>query len=81
VQPEGLEDRTRRVVADVLGLPFDQVTLTTSNSTVKNWDSVNMVNLLMAVESEFSVELSIDDAARLLSVSDILEVLRSRGLT
>ena len=81
MQPEGLEDRTRRVVADVLGLPFDQVTLTTSNSTVKNWDSVNMVNLLMAVESEFSVELSIDDAARLLSVSDILEVLRSRGLT
>ena len=74
-----LEERARKVVADVLGLPPGEVTAATSHENVADWDSVNIINLMMALEAEFSVELGVDDAARLISVASIVEVLGERG--
>jgi acyl carrier protein len=74
-----VDDRARKVVADVLGIPLDQITLATSHESVSGWDSMNVINMMMAMESEFGVELAIDDAARFVSVAAILEVLRERG--
>ena len=74
-----LEERTRKVVADVLGLPLGEVTLETSHENVGDWDSMNVINMMMAIESEFAVELAVDDAARFVSVGAIVAVLRERG--
>ena len=51
----------------------------TSHDTVANWDSLNMINLLLALEAEFEVGLDIEDATDLVSVSDIVHLLRERG--
>ena len=75
-----VEERVRRVVADVFGLPLAAVSLATSSDTVGDWDSANVLNLLMAVEAEFGVTLSTDDAADFLSVELIVAILRERGL-
>ena len=77
---ESLEDRVRQLVSDVFGVPLAQVTLTTSRDEIQDWDSVNVVNLVMALESEFNVALSIDDAADLLSVGIIIALLREKGV-
>ena len=76
-----LEDRTRQVVADVLGIALERVTLDTSHRDVSEWDSLNIINMVMAVESEFGVTLEVDDAARFTSVGAIVAVLRERGAT
>ena len=74
-----IDDRARKVVADVLGVPLDRITLSTSHESVTGWDSMNIINMMMAMESEFGIELAIDDAARFVSMAAILEVLRERG--
>jgi len=74
-----LEDRARKVVADVLGLPLGEVTLGTSHENVSDWDSMNVINMMMAIESEFGIELAVDDAARFVSVGAIVAALRERG--
>jgi acyl carrier protein len=76
--PEPLELRVRRVVSSVLGLPMEQVTLKTSNDDVENWDSLSIVNLMMAIEEEFQVSLSPEEAADLLSVELITHVLQEK---
>jgi acyl carrier protein len=76
--PEPLELRVRRVVSSVLGLPIEQVTLKTSNDDVENWDSLSIVNLMMAIEEEFQVALSPEEAADLLSVELITHVLQEK---
>lgn len=76
--PEPLELRVRRVVSSVLGLPIEQVTLKTSNDDVENWDSLSIVNLMMAIEEEFQVSLSPEEAADLLSVELITHVLQEK---
>jgi acyl carrier protein len=78
--PESLEDRTRKVVAEVFGLPLAEVTRDTSSETVEEWDSLNVLNILMAVESEFSVSISPEEAAGFISVEKIIAVLESKAV-
>jgi acyl carrier protein len=73
---DGLEERTRRVVADVLGLRPEEVSAQTSHLNVSEWDSMAMINLVMALEAEFRISLSVEDASRLVSVAAVLEVVR-----
>jgi acyl carrier protein len=78
--PDTVTDRTRRIVAEVFGLPPQEVSIKTSHDDVENWDSLNILNLLMAVESEFGVSISPEEAAEFLSVESIVAVLRSKGV-
>jgi len=76
-----IEIRTRKVVSDVLGVTLESVTLETTYRDVKQWDSLNVINMVMALEAEFAIALEIEDAARFTSVVAILDVLRERGAT
>jgi len=75
-----MEERARRVVADVLGLAINEVCAETSYTTVACWDSVAMINIAMAVESEFEVEIGIEDVTRLDSMANVMNVLREKGI-
>ena len=77
---EAIETRVCRLVADCLGIPPHEVQLWSSADNVKNWDSLHIVNLLMALESEFGVKIGVEEAAELLSVQIIIEVLREKGM-
>jgi acyl carrier protein len=78
--PDAVEERTRRVVAEVFGLPLESVTRATSHETVEGWDSLNVLNVLMSIESEFGVTVSPEEAAEFVSVEQILGVLRTKGV-
>ena len=78
--PSTVEERTRQLVAEVFGLPLDQVSRATSHETVEDWDSLNVLNVLMAVAGEFGVTISPEEAADFVSVEQILAVLESKGL-
>jgi acyl carrier protein len=69
-------NRVRQLVADVLGTSIDDVNETTSHEDVPAWDSLNIVKLAMAVEAEFGVTITPDDAMNLTSVKAILEVVQ-----
>ena len=76
--PETLNDRVRRVVADVLGLEVGLVAQTTSHEQVEGWDSLAVVHLSMALEEEFSVRFSPEEAISFLSVESIEAVLKEK---
>jgi len=77
--PDSVEYRTRKIVAEVFGIPLEQVTTQTSSETVEDWDSLNILNVLMAVEGEFGVSITPEEAASFVSVARILDVLTSKG--
>lgn len=76
-----IEYRTRQVVAEVFGLPIESVTPSSSHETIEEWDSLNLLNILMSVEGEFGVSVSPEEAAEFVSVERILGVLRSKGVS
>ncbi len=79
--PDPVELRTRRVVAEVFGMPLESVTTATSHETIEGWDSLNVLNVLMSIEGEFGVQISPEEAVEFVSVEKILAVLRSKGVS
>lgn len=81
-----LEDRVKNIVADKLGVEDDQVIPSASFMNDLDADSLDLVELIMAFEEEFStddnpVEISDEDAEGILTVQDALNFLNKKGIS
>jgi len=52
----------------------------TSQSNLEGWASFHQVKLVISVEEEFSIKLSIEEAIGLVSVGKLKEVLIAKGI-
>ena len=78
-----LEDRVKNIVADKLGVEEAQVVSSASFMNDLDADSLDLVELIMAFEEEFStddspVEISDEDAENILTVQDALDFLTKK---
>ena len=48
---------------------------------LEGWDSLGHVNLINAIESEYSVSLDMDEMIAIEKVSDIRKLLESKGVS
>ena len=72
-------------MVDKLGVEEDEVTETSSFIENLNADSLDLVELIMAFEEEFStaesqLEISDEDAASIATVSDAVSYLKEHGV-
>jgi acyl carrier protein len=74
-----LFERVRTVLSDVFGVSEGDITRDTTHEDLEGWDSLNLINVMMALEAEFGIALEVDDAAKLVSVPEILSLLAERG--
>lgn len=76
-----MADRLSHVVAQMFDVPVENVTDDDGPDTIESWDSLAHINLVLSLEEEFNVSLSPDDAAEMLSVGTIRQVLSEKGVT
>lgn len=79
-----MEERVVAIVAEQLRVLLDQVTSESHLVDDLNADSLDVVDLTIALEEEFStddnaIEISEDDAVELRTVQDILTFLEEHG--
>ena len=46
-----------------------------SLETVENWDSLQHINLIMALEEEFGVRVDVDDALEMVSYPEVVTTM------
>lgn len=68
-----------QVIADVLGIPVAQVTPDQAQDNVEGWDSVQHLNLMLAIEQAVGVQLEPEDIEEMQSVGAILEIVRRKS--
>jgi acyl carrier protein len=73
-----LEGRIKRIVIEQMGVSEEEVVPGAQFVADLGADSLDLVELVMAAEEEFGIEISDDDAERIVSVRDATEYLRSR---
>ena len=64
----------------MLEIPLEQVTDGLSPESVKTWDSLAQLNLIIAVEKEFDIELEIEEIFTIFCVQDLASLLEKRNL-
>jgi acyl carrier protein len=78
-------DRVRKIVVDQLGVDDEQVVPTASFVDDLNADSLDLVELIMSLEEEFSkdgtaLEISDEDAEKIVTVQDAIDYLKDLGI-
>ena len=68
-------NRVQGILADIFDIPVEQITLMSSPETIENWDSLNHLNLVLAIEQEFDVQIMPEEIEQLLSVEQIMVLL------
>lgn len=71
-------DRVREIIANELGVEMEKVTDEASFVEDLGADSLDTVELVMAFEEEFGIEIPDEDAERMQSVGDAIGYLSSK---
>ena len=70
-----IEKRIREIISDQLGISEDEITSESTFTGDLGADSLDLVELILAFEEEFDVDIPEDVAERIESVGDVLNVL------
>ena len=70
----------KEIIADQLGVSEDEVTLEASFKDDLDADSLDLFELVMALEEEYDVEIPSDDLAELNTVGDVINYLKDKGV-
>lgn len=70
--------KVREVFQDLFELQPSEVTLATSQESVEAWDSLQHLNVALALEEVFSVAFSPEEMERLVSVEQIVQMLKGK---
>ena len=70
-------ERMQKIIADQFSVDPDEITTETSFEADLGADSVDLVELVMAMEEEFDIEIPSDDLENMSTVGDVIEYIES----
>ncbi len=68
-------DQVRQTVAVALNLPIESVSAESSQDNLDVWDSLAQINLVMALEQDFDIQLDVEEFMEMDSVVSIVKHL------
>lgn len=71
-------EKVKEITVDQLGVDEDVVTLDASFINDLEADSLDIVELMMALEEEFDIEIPDEDAERISTISDAVDYIKER---
>lgn len=73
-------EKIQEIVAEQLSCEASEVTMETNFKDDLNADSLDLFELVMALEEEYSVEIPSEDLAELNTVGDVIKYLQEKGV-
>jgi acyl carrier protein len=74
-----VEERVKEIIVEQLGVEASQVTERAKFVEDLGADSLDTVELVMALEEEFSLEIPDEDAEKITSVGDAIDYIKKNG--
>lgn len=74
------QEKLKQILASVFNLGIDQITEDASPDSIENWDSLNHLNLVLALEEGFGVSFSEEQTVEILNYELIVITLKELGV-
>ncbi|MBA3660499.1 MAG: acyl carrier protein [Gammaproteobacteria bacterium] len=74
-----IETRVKKIVVEQLGVKEDEVTVDASFVDDLGADSLDTVELVMALEEEFETEIPDEEAEKIVTIKDAVKYIVSRA--
>jgi len=69
-------EKVRKIIAEQLGIEEDEITMESSFIDDLGADSLDIVELIMALEEEFDLEIPDSEAEKITTVGDVVEYIK-----
>lgn len=73
-------ERMKEIIAEQLSVEADSITEDSKFKEDLNADSLDLFELVMALEDEYSVEIPAEDLEKLTSVGEVMNYLKDKGV-
>ena len=73
-------EKMKEIIADQLSVDADTITEATTFKDDLGADSLDLFELVMALEDEYSVEIPADDLQQMATVGDVINYLKGKGV-
>jgi acyl carrier protein len=78
VEEKSIEEKVRKIISEQLGIDEDEVTPEASFIDDLGADSLDTVELVMAFEEEFHIEIPDEDAEKIAKVQDAINYIKEK---
>ena len=76
MEQEEIFEKVKKVIVENLGVSESSVTMEASFIDDLGADSLDIVELVMALEEEFNIEIPDSDAEKVVSVGDVVDYIK-----
>ena len=76
---EEIFEKVKKIIVEQLGVAETSVTMEASFIDDFGADSLDIVELIMALEEEFDMEIPDEDAEKIVSVSDVVDYIKDNA--
>ncbi len=73
-------EKMKEIIAEQLSVEMDAIQITSSFKEDLGADSLDLFELVMALEDEYSVEIPAEDLQTLTTVGEVMEYLKAKGV-
>lgn len=73
-----MEEQIKMIMADILELDPNTIDDSTGMDTVDAWDSLNHLNLCLALEQEFDLSFEVHEMEAMVSFYDIQAIIQEK---
>ena len=70
-------EKMQQIIADVLSVDLDEITPETTFKDDLGADSLDVFQIIMAVEEEFNIEIPTEEAEKMVTVGDAVEAIKN----
>jgi len=77
---ESVRNQIRDIVADLFLVPAEEIGPVSSPDTIERWDSMQHLNLVLALEQAFGIQLSPEDIQEMTTVGRVMELVEEKLL-
>jgi acyl carrier protein len=71
-------DEVRSIASDILGVPAASLSAASAPATIENWDSVQHLSLVLALEEKFSLQLSPEEIDQMKTLGATAQLIDSK---
>ena len=73
-------EKMKEMIADQLSVDEDKITLESNFKEDLDADSLDLFEMVMALEEEFGIEIPSEDLENIVTVNDIMGYLKEKGV-
>lgn len=71
-------EQVRGIASDVFGVPTSKLSASSSPETIENWDSMQHLNLVLAIEEKFGIQLEPEEIEQMKTIGAIAALVEKK---